>query len=72
MATQTKSVMYWGKRLLIMILGILAIATALMYIFSPVDFIPDTLGFIGYVDDAFFGVLIFWIYYKIKKHFEKK
>ncbi len=47
-------------------LGLLLLA--LVYFLSPVDFIPDFLGFVGFADDA---TVILAVYAKIKNEVER-
>ena len=44
------------------------IATAILYVISPVDIIPDSVPIVGIIDDAF---VINMIYNVIKDEFEK-
>jgi uncharacterized membrane protein YkvA (DUF1232 family) len=44
------------------------IATAILYIISPVDIIPDVVPIVGIIDDAF---VINMIYNVIKDEFEE-
>ncbi len=50
-----------------------AIATALLYVISPIDFIPDFIPVVGYLDDIFVVVLcIKLVQTELKKYCDAK
>jgi uncharacterized membrane protein YkvA (DUF1232 family) len=49
---------YWnGSYRLVPGYSLLAIALAILYVFSPLDFVPDFLPVVGLVDDALIAVI---------------
>ncbi len=51
--------------------SLLAITLALLYIFSPLDFIPDVLPVIGLVDDALVAFVCFSLVEKDLRAYEE-
>lgn len=53
------------------ILNIIVATIGLSYLFMPLDAIPDTVTFFGYLDDAVVFIVTFvivkWAYVKIRK-----
>ncbi len=54
------------------ILKFVLILVGLIYVISPVDFIPDLLGFLGRLDDIIFLGLLFWYFSKSVRRFNEQ